>query len=42
MTSVANAFIAEGGSRLSGIITKKKIIVLTTTANTGIYKLGEI
>lgn len=32
MTSVANAFIAEGGSRLSGIITEK--MVLTTTANT--------
>lgn len=40
MMSVDNAFIAEGGLKLTGIITKK--MVLTTTANTGIYKLREM
>ena len=37
---VANTFIAEEGSGLTGIRTKK--LVLKTTANTNIYKLGEM
>jgi len=40
MMCVANTFIAEEGSGLTGIRTKK--LVLKTTANTNIYKLGEM
>lgn len=40
MMCVANTCIAEGGSVLTGVITKN--LVLTTTANTDICKLGEM